>query len=233
MRILLIDDSLEMGQLVSTALSPYHVDHALTLSMAVEKLAVETYDLMLIDVALPDGDGFKFCDELVRGGRFDDVQKVFLTGHGQVSDKVFGLNCGADDYITKPFVIAELKARVDSRLRHKKALANQSHRIHCFEFDSDFQKCFFVDGTNKVNLELTPTEYRIFLVLARGEGKSFSRGEIVRAVWTAHGMNIEERGVDAHVAHLRKKLQACGPWLVSVYGKGYAFQVPSSHVQAS
>jgi DNA-binding response OmpR family regulator len=228
MKILLIDDSVDMGHLVTLALSPYKVDQALTLAMASEKLAAEVYDLMLIDVSLPDGDGFKFCDELVRGGRFDETPKVFLTAHGQVSEKVFGLNCGADDYITKPFAIAELRARVDSRLRRRKAVANTLNRIHCFEFDSDFQKCFLIDAENKTDLGLTPTEYRILLVLARLEGKPLSRGEIVRAVWTAHGMNIEERGVDTHVAHLRKKLLSRGPWLISVYGKGYAFQAPSA-----
>ncbi len=197
-------------------------------------LAAEPYNLLLIDVSLPDGDGFLFCDELVRGGQFDQMPKVFFTGHVETSDKVFGLNCGADDYITKPFAIAELKARVDSRLRGKKNLQTHFHRIHCFEFDSDFQRCLYVKPENKIDLHLTPTEYRIFLVLARHEGQPLTRGEIVRAVWAAHGLNIEERGVDTHVAHVRKKLHSCGPWLVSVYGKGYAFQMPKApHSQAA
>lgn len=228
MKILLIDDSDDIGRLVVQALNPYQVDQAFTLAEASAKLAITSYSLLLIDVGLPDGDGFNFCDELVRSGRFDQVAKVFLSGHALVSEKVFGLNCGADDYITKPFSIPELRARVDSRLRQNKNTIAKTLRIHNFEFDSDFQRCSFVDAHGKVDLMLTPTEYRIFLALAKVEGTSLSRSELVRAVWTAHGLNIESRGVDTHVAHLRKKLLPHGAWLVSVYGKGYAFQNPNS-----
>lgn len=226
MRILLIDDSVDVGKLVAQALSPYSVEQVLSLAEASAKLADRSYDLLLIDVNLPDGDGFTYCDKLVREGRFEQVPKVFLSGQSSVSDKVFGLNCGADDYITKPFSIAELRARIDSRLRSRKKTSVEIFNIFNFEFNNEFQKCSYAYDTHQVDLQLTPTEYRIFLTLARGEGKSLSRAELVQSVWKAHGLNIEERGVDTHIAHLRKKLLPFGNWLVSVYGKGYAFQSP-------
>src|SRR5690348_10215403 len=120
MKILLIDDSKDTGYLVGRSLSPYQVDQAFSLSEASTLLAEENYQLIVIDVTLPDGDGFKFCDQLAKSGEFDHIPKVFLTAHALTSDKVFGLNCGADDYITKPFELVELKARVDSRLRQQK-----------------------------------------------------------------------------------------------------------------
>jgi len=221
MKILLVDDSVDTGLLVTRSLSPYEVDQALNLREAGELLAQSEYHLILIDVQLPDGNGFQFCDQLAKNGRYETIPRIFLTGQGETSDKVFGLNSGADDYITKPFASAELKARVDSRLRRK--AGTSLLRLYGFELNSDFHSCLYRDGDNKTGFDLTPTEYRIFLALLRAEGRPLSRGEIVRAVWKSHGFNIEERGVDTHIAHLRKKLGTFSDQLVSVYGKGYAF----------
>lgn len=233
MRILLIDDSVDMGHLVGHALAPYEIHQACSLADASEMLAKDQYNLLLIDVDMPDGSGFSFCDDLVRTGHFENVPKVFLTAHSQISDKVFGLNCGADDYITKPFSTPEFRARIDTRLRNRKQISKQTLRLQNFEFDSDFQKCWFLNGNQKVDLGLTPTEYRIFLILAKIEGRPMSRSEMVRSVWSAHGLNIEARGIDTHVAHLRKKLLPHGNWIVSVYGKGYAFQKPTGLANAA
>ena len=233
MRILIVDDSEDTGILVAKCLSPYEVVQALSVQAALDLLDKSQFNLLLIDVTLPDGDGFSFCDRLARDPRFDQIPKFFLSGRAETSDKVFGLNCGADDYITKPFELSELKARVDSRLRLQKAMSPSVTRLHDLEFESDFQRCFCVIGETKLDLNLTPTEYQILLALAKAEPKPLSRREIVRAVWSANGLNIEMRGVDSHIAHLRKKLAVCDADIISVYGKGYALKVLAQSRQAA
>lgn len=224
MKVLLIDDSVETGILVTQALRPYQVDQALTLADANSLISGGNYNLIIIDVGLPDGNGFHFCAQLTKSGMYDHVPKIFLSGHALTSDKIFGLNCGADDYVTKPFVLAELKARVDSRLRQQKTEPAGPQRLDEFEFDSEFQRCFYIQGSQKVDLNLTPTEFRLFHLLVKSQGKALSRPEIVRALWKTSGLNIESRGIDSHITHLRKKMSAYGNWVVSVYGKGYSFQ---------
>lgn len=222
MRILLVDDSIEMGNLVHLSLTPYEIQQVF--SMAEAKTALERmhFDLFLIDIMLPDGDGFEFCRHLSADQALKDIPKVLLTAKDAMPDKVFGFACGADDYITKPVVGIELRARVDARLARQPA--NQKvQRIHCFEFDSDFQHCFLCYDNIKTDLELTPTEFRILLTLARNEGNCISRQELVNAVWQKFGINVNLRGVDTHIGNLRKKLGTLSYWVVSVYGKGYTF----------
>lgn len=231
MKILLVDDSPDTGFLVKKSLSPYMVEQALSVSEAWLLLASTQYHLILIDVGLPDGDGFSFCESLERNMQFEAVPKIILSGHSLTAEKVFGLSCGADDYVTKPFESAELKARVDSRLRRIRP--EGVIRVGGFELNPDFQTCSYQDGRAKIDFQFTPTEYRIFLTLLRAEGCPLSRSEIVRAVWKSHGYNIEERGVDTHIAHLRKKMSELGEVVVSIYGKGYALAIPAKGIKAA
>lgn len=224
MRILLIEDSEETGLLVRRCLPAYEIVQAFSIQEASELLATPGYCLFLIDVSLPDGDGFSFCEKLVKDERFGDTPKIFLSAHDDSSAKVFGLNCGGDDYITKPFELAEFRARIASRLRTRKAVAaGAATEFAGIKFESDFQRCMY----NGEDLGLTPTEFRILLALARADGKPLSRDEIIREVWTANGMHIEKRGVDSHIAHLRQKLARTPARITSVYGRGYALTAES------
>lgn len=224
MKVLLIEDSVETGDLVRMALGPYEVDQALSLAEASSLIAGGAYNLIIIDVGLPDGNGFQFCAQLSKSGLYENVPKIFLSGHALTEDKIFGLNCGADDYVTKPFSLAELKARVDSRLRQQKRDSTKPQRLDDFEFDLDFQRCFYIQGDEKMDLNLTATEFRLLLLLVKAQGKPLTRPEIVRAIWKSSGLNVESRGIDSHIAHLRKKMEPYGSWVISVYGKGYSFQ---------
>lgn len=224
MKILLIDDSVDMGFLVKVSLKPYQVNHVFSVQEAQEVMARENFDLLLIDVTLPDGDGFRVCSEYSKDPRWAQVPKILLTAKGDAEDKVFGFNCGADDYITKPFVHSELRARVDVRLRARNSPTASNFQWEDFEFDGHFQKCWLHTEDGREDLLLTPTEYRLLLSLARNQGLPLTREEIVEAVWKAHGANIESRGVDAHIVHLRRKLGSQNARIVSVYGKGYALE---------
>jgi DNA-binding response OmpR family regulator len=222
-KILLIDDSQDVGYLVEVTLRPHILHHAFSLSEARRMMQNESYDLILIDVMLPDGDGFKFCSEISGLGKWQHVPKILLTAKQAVEDKVFGLACGADDYVTKPFSTPELKARVDVRLAKALQGAKSSlFQFSEFEFDCDFHRCFVVNGTGKLDLELTPTEFQLFLVLVRNAGAPLTRQELISAVWSHQGIHVEPRNIDTHIAHLRRKLGSHRDVVEAVYGKGYA-----------
>jgi DNA-binding response OmpR family regulator len=227
-KILLIEDHADMGEMVRLGLTAYDVQQACSLNEAIEALHKTIYDLILIDVSLPDGSGFDLCLALSQDPRHTSIPKILLTGRTEPSDKVYGFNCGASDYITKPFHLLEFRARVDRFLAPRGDPSDSALIYDCFSFNLNFQRCEILCGDNKQDLALTPTEFRLFLALAKSEGKVLSREELERMAWEANGTYIQARGVDTHIAHLRKKLGALGTVIVSVYGQGYAFQSTSS-----
>lgn len=222
-KILLLDDSDDIGLLVKQALKEHKITQCLDVSAARKQLTVEAFDLILIDVHLPDGNGFDFCIELTEDSNYSKIPKILLTGRAEISDKVYGLNCGAIDYVTKPFSPLELKARVAIHFRYAERSV-EGLSIAGYDFDVEFQRCFKVSGMDRTNLGLTPTEFRLFLLLAKNEGHVFSRSELEKSVWNATGVQIEKRGIDSHIAHVRNKLGFDQNLIVSVYGKGYAFK---------
>lgn len=222
-KVLLIDDCQDTGFLVDTSLKPYEVRQVVSIRDAKAALADGQFDLILLDVNLPDGDGFKFCRESAQDPRTKHIPFILLTSRNSPSDLAFGLNCGAEDYVKKPFNPIELKARVEARLR---LFAADTTFIHgALEFDTEFLKCNLVqESGEKSDLQLTPTEFHILVSLVRSQGTALSRRELVDRVWKSQGTNIEARGVDTHIAHLRRKLGEHGEMIVSVYGKGYAIR---------
>lgn len=224
-KILLIDDSPEIGTLVALGLRPYQVHHELSASAGRHALANSHFDLALVDVSLPDGNGFALCSEISSNPLHTQLPLILLTSKDTTSDKVYGLNCGASDYVTKPFEMVELKARVDSQLRRQRSLSPENLKTSYFEIDNNFQRCFTFEDGKRRDIGLTPTEFRILMTLFKNRGTALSRDEIVNAVWTSQGMTIETKGLDTHIAHLRKKLgPLVGPKIASVYGKGYVFK---------
>lgn len=230
-RVLLIDDSIDIGALVKQGLGHLTVDHVQSLKAANEALQSNDYGLLLIDVSLPDGNGFDLCVQLSQDPRLCKVPRILLTAMDQPSEKVFGFTCGADDYVTKPFHIIELRARIDRYLQKQGSAAEQ--RLSCFVFNSDFQTCHMVEGEQKTNLQLTPTEFRLLFMLVKNEGRVLSRKELEEAGWESRGATIEARGIDTHIAHLRRKLGAARSMLLSVYGQGYSFKDNSSDRKAA
>lgn len=224
-KILLIDDDEDTGYLVGTSLKPYDVTQVVSIKDAKAKLEGDPFDLIIIDVNLPDGDGFRVCQELASDKHTNFIPRILLTSRHSPSDLAFGLNCGADDYVKKPFDSVELKARVETRLRKFPGAMDSVFAHGIFEFDTEFLKCCITgESGTKSDLQLTPTEFHIFVSLIRNEGATLTRRELVDRVWKSQGVNIESRGVDTHIAHLRRKLGEHGDVIVSVYGKGYALR---------
>jgi two-component system alkaline phosphatase synthesis response regulator PhoP len=189
----------------------------------VSSLRTEKPDLVILDVMLPDTDGFALCRGLRADRATSSVPIIMLTARAEESDRVLGLELGADDYVVKPFSPKELGARVKAVLRRAMPEAARS-RIDAGEgllVDGDTMEAF-IDGTR---LELTRAEFRILQLLCSRQGWVFSREKILDHLW-GDEKSVTDRSVDVHVKHLRDKLGAAGQRIVNVRGVGYKIAPP-------
>jgi len=175
------------------------------------------FDLILLDVMLPKLDGFDVCRELRRSGCASPV--IFLTARAHESEKVFGLELGADDYVTKPFSPRELRARIKARLRI--SAPGPATRFGPYTLDLDRAELRSADGP----VELTPTEFRLLRVFVQSAGRALTRQQLIDAAWDP-GTFIADRAVDTHVWSLRKKIESHPEqpqYIHAVRGIGYRF----------
>ena len=187
--------------------------------------AKEEVHLMLLDIMMPQMDGL---ETLAKLREFSNIPVIFLTAKGADTDKILGLNIGADDYITKPFNPVEVLARVRSQLRRYLQLGGGSVRPTCYviggiELD-DNAKTVTVDGET---VSLTPKEYDILRFLMQNAGTVFSPAEIYRRVWDDIPLNAAG-AIAVHIRHLREKIEinpAEPRYLKVVWGKGYKMEV--------
>ncbi len=163
----------------------------------------ESVQLVILDVGLPDGNGFEFCKSI---RSFSDVPIIFLTARSDEVDRVVGLEIGADDYVVKPFSPRELGARVKVVLKRAGRGALDNAPISEFEFDRDTLSVRYRGQT----LNLTKSELMILTLLLDHPGRVFSRRQIMERVWDEPGMS-QERAVDTHVKTLRAKLREVAP----------------------
>ena len=175
------------------------------------------FDLMLLDVMLPELDGFRVCEQVRARG--DRTPVLMLTAKGSEEDIVRGFDAGADDYVTKPFSVRELAARVQALLR--RAGRVPAGRFHAGPFEVDPSR--HTARADGVEIALTAREVRILQLLAEDPGRIVSRRTLLREVWEMNNAdNVETRTVDMHIAKLRKKLGARADGLVeTVRGGGY------------
>ena len=224
--ILLIEDneSIIMGLEYLLTEEQYTFLAAKTKKEAQDLLASRQVDLVLLDVSLPDGNGFDLCRKIKE---HDIAPVIFLTAKGEDTDKILGLNIGADDYVTKPFNPVELLARVKSQLRRYLELGSAPVRKSIFRI-GDIE----LDDTAKEvrlmgeKVSLTPKEYGILKFFLEHPGQVFSPADIYHAVWeeTAYGA---EGTVAVHIRHLREKLEINPEQprhLKVVWGQGYKIE---------
>ena len=224
-RILLVEDDPDTQNLVNVIIGASHrVVCCGTVKAAREQLARGAFDLILLDVTLPDGDGFRFCSEIKSETSTAHIPVLFLTGRSDISDKELGFSLGADDYLIKPFEPRELRARVEARLRRAKLAEGKEEilRRGNITFHLSLQKVFITVGGIEEALELTPLEYRLLLFFARHEDQVHSRDHLITTIWS-DGLNVLDRTVDAHISNLRKKIATSQFTIKSVYGVGYSF----------
>jgi DNA-binding response OmpR family regulator len=228
--ILLVEDHPELQKAIHKALGEVcAVSMAGTIAEAKARLESSDFSLVLLDIGLPDGEGFKICSFMQQEERLRIVPVVFLTGRGQVDDKVFAFSVGADDYILKPFDTRELRARILGRIA--KAQARQSGRRVLRRGDLriciDTRRVHVLGSENREELaDLTGIEFKLLLHFATRVEHVLSRDQVIDAVW-GEGFAISDRTVDSHISKLRRKLRASRCQIVPVHGQGYRF-IPSA-----
>jgi two-component system OmpR family response regulator len=221
-RILLIDDDAELAAPLATYLRRYdlQLDGATRPGAGLAQLAAVPYDAVILDVMLPEMDGFEVCRRIRRDS---DVPVLMLTARGDVTDRVVGLELGADDYLPKPFEPRELAARLQTILRRTRGGANgERARAGMLRFDGleiDLQRRAVRRGGEAV--ELTGTEFELLVLLAREPGRVFGRDEILNRL-RGHEADIYTRAVDILVSRLRRKLDPL-PVIKTLRNAGYTF----------
>jgi DNA-binding response OmpR family regulator len=179
----------------------------------------EPWDLIVLDIMLPVQDGFVVCERLRAAGK--DMPVLILTAKDDEDDIVRGLEAGANDYVTKPFSVRELTARLDALLRRSPRGLPDAFRIGMLEVDSRASEA----RAGSEVYELTAREVRILRALSRDSGRIVSRRELLRDVWDMNNVDdLSTRTVDVHIAKLRKKLGRHGGSLVTTRGQGYRWR---------
>jgi two-component system alkaline phosphatase synthesis response regulator PhoP len=223
-RILLVED--EPGFRVALqrrlAREGHHVEQADDGQSGLQRASTELFDLVVLDVTLPDRSGFEVCREMRRRGVETPV--IMLGARAQVEDRVVGLRLGADDYLVKPFAMSELLARVEARLRRPTSAAPQAAEAYRFgDVEVDFRKAEVVRAGQPVSL--SAKEFQLLRYLVRQRGATLSRDELLNEVWGYDAMP-STRTVDVHVAWLRRKLEpspARPRYILTRHGLGYKF----------
>jgi len=223
-RVLVVDDEDAITDLVSTALryTGFDVAVASTGRAAIATAATFRPELIVLDIMLPDLDGF----EVTRRLRGDGVRVpvVFLTARDATEDKVTGLTIGGDDYVTKPFSLEELVARIRTILRRAGLAEAESSRLVFEDLELDEDAHEVLRGGELV--ELTATEYRLLRYLMLNPRRVLTRAQLLEHVWD-YDFGGDARVLETYVSYLRKKLDVHGPPLIhTVRGVGYALRQP-------
>ena len=220
-RILVVEDEQPIRDLIAFGLrrAGYQVALAEDCQSARAAIGDRRPDLILLDWMLPDMSGLELARQLRRGAETRDIPIIFLTARADESDKVTGLEGGADDYLTKPFSARELVARIQAVLR-RSAPAGAEERVSIEGLTLDQAGHRVLAGGNPV--ALGPTEYRLLQFLMTHPERVYSRGQLLDRVWGGN-VYVEERTVDVHIRRLRKALEpsGCDRFVQTVRGAGY------------
>ncbi len=222
-QILLLEDDIPLSQGIALALhASGQVTACSSLGAARELLRQQTFDLLLLDINLPDGTGTELCREV---RQTSSVPILFLTARDTEYDEVTGLECGGDDYITKPFRLAVLRARVEAALRRAGQPASDS-LIKTGELTLDFDRQIFT--RSGVSIALSRTEQRLLRLLIQNSGHPLTRELLMNRVWDG-GDFVDENTLSVTIRRLRSKLEPDPKnptYIRTVYGIGYIWGVP-------
>ena len=231
-RVLLVEDSDEGQLMVKRSLANAGIDLvvATTFNDALKIVRSEgtQFDLVILDIFLPDGDGFKILEEMRSVGMGIEVPVFFLTSQTELESKVNAFNLGVDDYLVKPVNPIELRARVEMRL--KKASKTHADQITRGDLVIDLAgyRVFRKTESGLSEISLTSKEFKILMFLCQNEGQVFARPQVVDAVW-GKDVHILDRTVDSHIYGLRKKLGTSAQMIESIPQAGYRFTSPKTN----
>src|SRR6187549_4241078 len=225
-RLLLVEDEPGLVMTLTDRLMAegYEVESATDAPSGLEMASSGSFDAILLDVMLPGGNGMDVCRTLRQRGLQTPI--LMLTAKGQVVDKVVGLKLGADDYLVKPFEMAELLARVEALLRRGSSTTSSSGTTDGFKFADitvDFRRAEVTKGGQP--LELSAREFKLLKYFVEHRGAALTRDELLNEVWGYNAMPTT-RTVDVHVAWLRQKLEdnpRHPQYILTVHGLGYKF----------
>ena len=225
-QVLLLEDDPAIARTICYALQRegITVTHSLLIADARQQWASRSFDALLMDVGLPDGNGLDWCRELRSGGSIAPV--LVLSARGEEMDKILGLELGADDYLTKPFSPRELLARMRALLRRSRQFqpTAQSQPAQALQIDEQGQRALIHSQT----LDLTRREFQLLQCLSRSAGRILSREHLLEQIWGLHSESTD-RTVDTHIKTLRAKLREClpGQELITTHrGLGYSLSLP-------
>lgn len=220
MRALIIEDEPLLIEDLEECLleEQFYVDSAQNLSSAADLVAAEEYDLILLDLGLPDGDGLDLLKTIKNDHKKTAV--IIITARGETEDKVKGLELGSDDYLAKPFPIAELRARIHAVMRRKYNINDNQITAGTLKVNLDNMEVLVDDKP----LDLTETEYKMLRYMMLNKNKTITRIALSEHIW---GSKIDDRFsldfINSHMKNIRKKLSAAGieNLIKTVYGVGY------------
>ena len=224
-RILVVEDEEDLNEILKFNLENegFQVDTAFSAEEALKK-DLSVYNLLVLDVMMGKISGFNLAQK-VRKELLLNVPIIFLTARDKENDLLTGFNLGADDYITKPFSIKELQARVKAILKRAmptSTMATVSNTVVMGEIVIDCKTKRIINGEKKV--DLTRKEYDILILLAKSPGRIFSREEILRRIWESDVV-VTDRTVDVNMTRLRRKLEEYGNYLRNKPGFGYYLEI--------
>ncbi len=223
-RVLVVDDEANICEVISMALryQGFTVEAAGTGREAIAAVTRFKPHIIVLDVMLPDMEGFDVAERL--GAQRAGVPIIFLTARDATEDKIRGLTGGGDDYMTKPFSLEELVARIRTILRRTGQAAPESGRLVFEDLELDEESREVTRGG--VGIELTATEYRLLRYLMLNPRRVMTRAQILDHVWN-YDFGGDGRVLETYISYLRKKLDVHGPSLIrTVRGVGYALQAP-------
>lgn len=229
------DEGLNRGICFTLGKEKYQVLSAKNLSQGYQHYQANPVDLILLDINLPDGDGFSFCKEIRSGS---SIPIMILTARDLETDEIIGFEAGADDYITKPFSLSVLKARISALLRRSARLQEEStkHQFQWLTCDKvrlckDNRKVF----KEGVEVELSTTEFKLVKLFLEHQGQLLLKEQILEAIWDVEANFVEENTLPVNIRRLRKKLEedASQPRLIkTVHGMGYIWSEGAAENEA-
>lgn len=220
--VMILEDDEDLAEGISLSLNSGELEFVLcgTIAEAKGKLKQKAFDLLIIDINLPDGNGLEFCREIRRTSK---IPIALLTAKDMEMDIVKGLECGADDYITKPFSLMVLRARIRALLRRNTGEQQSEYSSHVFRFCFDTME-FYKEGNA---IELSKTEQRILYLLVFHAGQVLSRERLLEWVWPEGTEYVEDNALSVGIRRLRDKLEdvpSKPDYIKTVYGKGYMWK---------
>lgn len=225
-KLLLVEDNEVMRVLAANTLKEFSLSMVATLKEAQSIMQNNTFDLILLDIGLPDGDGLAFLNQL-SSGNGAQTPVIIISGKTDIANKVTAFSFGAEDFISKPFDPIELKARVSAKLKKIEQAKTNSDLLKIGDLLITVSKQKVViqgNGNDQAPVDLTTLEFKLLLALAKHPERVYTREHLLSEVW-GNDLSVTLRSVDTHVAHLRKKIHKSKVKIDTVIRSGYRLLV--------